>query len=465
MTRAATPVPPVRNSGMPGIMWPALLSRDKMTLLALRQQLERSQWWPADYSEEVQLGQLEEVLDHAVRTVPLYRERFGPLGLVPGEPLTAERWRTLPLLTRKDVQDSRALLRSDDVPGSHGKVSQTSTSGSTGSPVTTYKTALEQVMFRAASLREIIWHRPAMAGKFAVIRRDRYNTSYAPEGHGQDDWGEPASSLYPTGPGVLLDIFFEPAHQIEWLVREAPDYLLTLPSNIKALALFARERGIVMPPIRQIRTYGEALASDTRDLCREVWRAKLVDNYSAEEIGNIALQCPMHEHYHVQSEFVHVEVLDPSGRPCKPGETGQVVLTTLHNFAMPLIRYAIGDHAEVGPPCPCGRTLPVLKRILGRTRNMLVLPSGVRRFAVMLGKVVSKIPAVVQQQVVQTTLSNIEIRLVVKRPLTAVEEEHLIDDVAAQLVEPFNIRVVYVNEIARSREGKYEDFRSEVATA
>ena len=73
-----------------------------------------------------------------------------------------------------------------------------------------------------------------------------------------------------------------------------------------------------------------------------------------------------------------MEVLDNHGRPCKEGETGRVVLTDLHNFTMPLIRYEIGDYAEVGPPCACGRGLPVLARILGRSRNMLTLPAGDR---------------------------------------------------------------------------------------
>ena len=81
--------------------------------------------------------------------------------------------------------------------------------------------------------------------------------------------------------------------------------------------------------------------------------------YSCEEAGYIALQCPQAEHYHCQSESVLVEVLDDEGRPCTPGQVGKVVLTALHNFAMPLIRYENQDYAEVGPPCACGRGLPV----------------------------------------------------------------------------------------------------------
>ena len=126
-----------------------------------------------------------------------------------------------------------------------------------------------------------------------------------------------------------------------------------------------------LPGLREVRTLGEASTPDLRALCREAWGVPLVDVYSAEEVGYIALQCPEHEHYHVQAESVLVEILDERGAPAPPGETGRVVVTDLHNFAMPLVRYEIGDYAEVGEPCACGRGLPVLRRIVGRVRNML----------------------------------------------------------------------------------------------
>src|SRR3546814_12850457 len=92
----------------------------------------------------------------------------------------------------------------------------------------------------------------------------------------------------------------------------------------------------------------------------------LVCLYSTHEFGYLAFQCPQHDHYHVQAEAALVEVLNEAGKPCRPGEIGQVVTTPLLNFAMPMISYAVGDLAEVGPPCPGGRGLQVRKRILGR---------------------------------------------------------------------------------------------------
>lgn len=105
-----------------------------------------------------------------------------------------------------------------------------------------------------------------------------------------------------------------------------------------------------------------------------------------------------------------MEILDENGKPCEPGELGRVVVTPLDNFAMPLIRYDIGDYAEVGKHCPCGRGLPVLKRIVGRVQDLVVLPSGERRWTLLsAGNIESflEIAPIRQYQFVQKDLQTI----------------------------------------------------------
>jgi phenylacetate-CoA ligase len=132
---------------------------------------------------------------------------------------------------------------------------------------------------------------------------------------------------------------------------------------------------------------------------------------------------------------------------------------------MPLIRYEIGDYAEVGQPCPCGRGLPVLNRILGRQRNMLHLPDGRRRWP-SLDHVegdhdVGLLP-IGQLQVVQKTREEIEVNLVAARSLSTVEESILMKHLARALGDSFRIDLHYVTHIPRSPSGKFEDFRSEI---
>ncbi|MCW5954574.1 MAG: phenylacetate--CoA ligase family protein, partial [Propionibacteriaceae bacterium] len=197
---------------------------------------------------------------------------------------------------------------------------------------------------------------------------------------------------------------------------------------------------------------------EARRYVADHWGVPLIDLYSTRESGYVALQCPEHDHYHIQAEGMLVEVIDGAGKPCPPGASGSVVVTTLHNFAFPLIRYALGDVAEVGEPCACGRGLPVLRRILGRSRNLMKFPDGSSRWPVFGIPHFLSIAPIRQFQFVQRSLEELEIRLAVERPLTPQEQQRFGEHVIAQLRHPFRLSWVYLQEIPRQASGKFEDF-------
>ena len=211
-----------------------------------------------------------------------------------------------------------------------------------------------------------------------------------------------------------------------------------------------------------VRTLGEAVTPELRQLSKTVFGVTLRDMYSAAEVGYLALQCPDHEHYHVQSEVVMVEVLRDDGSACRPGEIGRVVVTTLHNFAMPLIRYAIGDYAEVGEACPCGRGLPVLKRIMGRSRNLLSLPDGRQWWPSLPPKKYAHIGSIQQLQLVQKSLNKIEVRLVVKQKLDESQSKALRIALTDMLKYAFEFEFRYLDKIEFGPNHKFEDFISEI---
>lgn len=219
-----------------------------------------------------------------------------------------------------------------------------------------------------------------------------------------------------------------------------------------------------LPHLKAVRTYGEVVHPDVRAVCRETWGVPVQDMYSCEEVGYMALQCPEHEHYHVQSETVLVEVLDDAGQPCGPGQIGSVVLTPLHNFAMPLLRYAIGDFAEVGEACPCGRGLPVLKRILGRRRNRVVLPDG-RGSWPDIGGLWAAIPDVDQIQLIQRDADHVEVRFVRQLPLQLGEEAQVTARIREALGHPFRLTFTCQDAIPRQPNGKHNTFVTEIGEA
>jgi len=449
--RNAVCIPTSRRSG---IYWPAIPTFVDATVLALQHQFEQSQWWPAETLLQHQLRQLEPLLAHTARTVPFYRGRLDAIaGLRRGE-LTMDAWRRLPVIRRTDIQEAGAALVSRRLPKDHGGTSDISTSGSTGRPVTVKSTAITGLFFQALNLRYHLWHGRDLSAKTAKIWR------LAPSA----EPGKPTAWVagYPSGPMVSFDITRPATEQLAWLKEVNPDYLLTYPSNLFSLVQRCEETGDRIAGLRQVATMAEVLEPEVRAACERVWGLRVVDAYSAQEVGMIALQCPQHPHYHVQSENVLVEVLGEDGQPCAPGEVGRLVVTDLHNFAMPLIRYEIGDYAEPGGPCPCGRGLPVITRVLGRTRNMLTLPSGDKMWPAFSKALRQALPSLRQAQLVQRTRDEIEVRLVVVSPLTPQDEDRARAALGKALSDAFAYRFAYVDEIPRSPGGKFEEVKSEL---
>ena len=298
-----------------------------------------------------------------------------------------------------------------------------------------------------------------------MIRYTSGNRALPPDGSTRPGWGPATDGLLRTGPGVLLSVKSTIEQQAHWLLAHDPAYLLTYPSNLEALANYFLKTGETLPNLREVRTIGEVLTPQARDVCAKAWDVPVVDVYTTQEVGYVALQCPAHEHYHAQSENLLVEVLDEEGRACGPGRVGRVILTSLHNFATPLIRYDGGDYAEVGDPCSCGRGLPVLNRIMGRQRNMLVLPGGEKRWpGIGEGGDLEMLPPFHQYQMIQRSLNHIEVKLVAPLPFSPREEARAEAYVRKMFGHPFRVTFTYVDEIPRGSGGKFEEFRSEVGT-
>lgn len=435
------------------MLWPGLPSNG--VTLAMQYQLEQSQWWSAGQLEQHQLKQLSLLLRHAYRQIPFWRERLEGAGYGPEERPTSQWLSTLPLLDRHDIQTLGDSLLCKEVPRGHGRITKGETSGSTGRPIVHYGTELTQFFWRVYTLRDHLWHRRDLSATLAAIRK---NAQEAP----RKGWGPATDVAFEAGMGLGFDLKNDIDTQLRWLQRTKPEYLITAAYNLYWLARRSLELGVRIPNLRQVRCFGGTFPDDARHVIREAWGVPLVDIYTSEEAGYIALQCPDHEHYHVQSENLIVEILDDRGKACAPGEIGRIVFTHLHNFAMPLFRYAIGDHAEAGAPCACGRGLPVIKRILGRQRNILTLPDGRRRWPSFPGGKWMHLAPIRQLQMIQRSRTRIDVRVAADRELTQEEKQRLIAALQDCLGHPFEMQVEQFPDIPRSASHKFEDFISEI---
>ena len=389
--------------------------------LSLLFQIENSQWWEASRILNHQLHQLQQLLKHAIANVPFYGQRLQPLRDSIENGISSEDLLRIPILTRQDVQQNEAALTSILFPSSHGRQTPVATSGSTGQPVTIGRTQLHSLVTGSMILRYHKWHKRDLEATNVSIRtlkRGEIGPRLQLGG-----W----SQCFPTGPAVVYDISTPTDELLKYLVHDNPAYLQTHPSTLLELVKRSSQLGTVPNQLREVRTFGEVVDDDLRQHCRQAWNVPLSDNYSCQEFGAIALQCPEYEHYHASSESVLVEILDDQGKPCQPGETGRVVLSHLHNFATPLIRYEVGDMAEVGAECPCGRGLPVINRILGRVRNLVVLPNGRRVHPSFIAKEILEAAPLKQYQVIQKSIEDVEVRYVMDEALNETQTNSLID--------------------------------------
>ena len=446
------------RSSLAGILWPAITPPPGAALLSLLFQLEQSQWLRPKVLVDQQFQQLAVLADFLWQASPFFRTRLESAGWSPERPLDHALWQRLPVLERATVQAGKKHLIVATPPPAHGRPMEFSTTGSLGMPVQGLGNELTHLFNSTLVVRNHLWHRRDLAGKFAAIRTKVTNGSYS-------QWGSIESAVFVTGPGVVLDIATDIERQLDWLCKEAPDYLLTHPSNLRRLMMLARERQVALPSLKEVATFGEMLPEGIRDLATAVWNVPLVDVYSSEEFGNIALQCPQYpENYHVQSENLMVEIVDECGKPCPSGRIGRVLVSTLHNFTMPLLRYAIGDYAEVGKPCLCGRGLPTLRRIVGRRRNMLFRPDGGCHWPSFPYEDLKPIGDFRQIQVVQHTRHELEVHLARTNSFSAEVEARFSEKLCELLRGRFTIRYRYSEVISPSSGGKYEDFVSLVET-
>ena len=312
---------------------------------------------------------LRSLVDHAYGHTPFYAERgTPPADLAPD----SAEWLALPFVTRRDLVEHFDALRPRSFSKLHGIIMPLSTGGSTGPAARRDMSSLESLARLLASYRVYHGWKLDQSRPLFVFRKTARE-----QDHPQDRWGFPWNDDSGRGMRRWIDIATPAAAQLEAMAGQGPVYVNTLPSNILRLAVEALRSGIRLS-IPHIVSVGEYLAPEVRVAAARAFGSTLIDAFSSAEGGVIAIQCP-EGLYHIQSEQVLVEIIEPDGRPCAEGETGEAVVTPLYGYATPLLRYRSGDYVEAGPACPCGRVLPTISRIVGRREHMFAFPDGTRQ--------------------------------------------------------------------------------------
>ena len=318
---------------------------------------------------------LKSLLVHASLRVPYYREILAESGILSksGE-IRLDRFGDIPLLDRATIRRRFEDLKSDDL--DRTKWYQNSSSGSTGEPVQIIQDQEFGDWGRAVGILFDLWagysisdskivHWSNIRDLSAVRSRLRSRVAAALR---NEMWLD-ARLMSPEQMRSLLDL----------ISRERPGQLLAFPENLYEIACFALKEGLQPQSPRAIVTTGATLYPWMRQAIESAFGAEVFNWYGSREVSGIAMECEAHGGLHVCLPAQHIEILRPDGSPTTPGELGEVVVTCLINWAMPLVRYRIGDLAAwAEDQCPCGRSWPLLKEVAGRTRDLFVKKDGTR---------------------------------------------------------------------------------------
>lgn len=431
------------------------------SVFEFQQNLLKSQALPGGAASKIRTQQIFQLVSHCIANVPYYRDyvKFGSPSSLAQSP---ELWAELPILTRNELQSKSKNLSAKTLPSGHKPIAILRSSGSTGHPVELTATNITSTWQKSIALRSLIWFRRDFDQTLAVIRKFSRDSTKLPKGETKEHWADYEGIPFKTGNRFALEATKgRISEQLEWLHRRHPTYLMTFPSVLRELVALSESSKADWQP-KGISTLAETVDEELREAIKERWNINIDDTYSAEECGVIAIQCPSHGNYHIQTESLLVEILDDAGKLCPPGQEGAVVITTLGNFATPLIRYAIGDRAIAGKACGCGRSQPVLTRILGRERNLLITKDGKYWPSFSMRSFRDEVP-VLSQQFRQTELDKLEMSYVSSEKLTLDQENRLRGHLQKAVPADMSIKLKRVDELPRHESGKAEIFISEIA--
>ena len=252
---------------------------------------------------------------------------------------------------------------------------------------------------------------------------------------------------------------------IEVLNRTRPKLIVAYAQAIYELAQFARQNNLLTVPQRAILTSAGTLHDFMRETIESVFGCRVFNRYGSREVGDIACQCTRHGGLHVAPWGNYIEIVDNNDRPVSDGDVGDILVTSLNNYAMPLIRYRIGDRGRLSSrPCPCGRSGQILDRIAGRNVDAFRTADGTLIDGEYFTHLLYFRSWVTKFQVVQRNYSEIEFKVVGTRERCSQAEIDEIAEKARLLLGPqCAVSVRFVTDIEPSPSGKYRYTISEVA--
>jgi len=443
------------------VLYPAFDRPEGRAVMDRLRRLRESEWWPHEQLAEYQSRELRRLLVHAYANVPFYRERLDAAGTRPEDIRTPADLPLLPLLTREELYAAGDSRRSTAPPL---PTIRKTTSGSTGEPLSFAYDEGSEHWRQAVRMRGYGWagYRqgdrvlhywimpPPATGNLTQRLRRRFRTARYHRRR-NERWADAA---------IRSD---ERLATVVGLVRRTrPTAIVTYSLAGAELARYVTANGLRTWGTIPVICGAEKLLPADRTAIDEAFGPAVFETYGGRETMLVASECEVHDGLHTQDENLVVEVVvrDPetgAERPARPGETGEIAVTDLHNLGMPFIRYLNGDLAVAGDasPCGCGRGLGRIAEVIGRSADTLLRGDGSHCAGLGIAAAIRSIaPAVRRYQIVQAEDRSVSIRIVPTGSFGE-SEQAVVARYADHYLTGVPVEVELVDEILLGPNGKH----------
>lgn len=417
--------------------------------------MEQSQWYTPQQLTELQVERLKRLLTEIGKHVPYYRDLFQKEGFNPRQVSSISDLCSLPFLTKTVIRENTEQLKSDQATG----LSRFNTGGSSGEPLIFF-IGKERVSHDvAAKWRATRWWGVDIGDPEVVV------------------WGSPIELGSQDRVRAVRDTLlrtrllpaFEMSEQgldgfVQYIQKMRPKMLFGYPSSISHIARHAEKKGIQLDKLGVKVTFvtSERLYDNQREDIERVFACPVANGYGGRDAGFIAHQCP-HGGMHITAEDIIVEIVDAEGNVLPAGQAGEVVVTHLATSDFPFVRYRTGDVAVLDDKiCSCGRGLPLLKEIQGRTTDFIVASDGTVMHGLALIYEVRDVPGVKTFKIIQESKQHTRLQLVTGSEFSESAIENIRAGFIKRLGNDVRVDIEQVESIAREKSGKFRYVVSKV---
>jgi phenylacetate-CoA ligase len=415
--------------------------------------LENSQYDTPDQIQARQIAQLRSLLKQAYQSTRFYRRRFDECGFNPDQFKHPDQMRVIPVLTKNEIRSHLADMLSDRF--SADEIHSSETGGTTGVKMKFCRNNSCLPLKEAALLRFEKWGGWDFGQPLGIV----WPAQQDYVGH----WTRKAklkNALYKRQvvfPAAVID---DEAirNYLNLVVRQKPTLIRAFTNPLLEIAKFILKNSFPIPSPKGLITTGEPLYNHQRGEIERAFGCKVYDSYRSREAGPIAQECEVHKGMHINAENLYVESIPLKDMQCDDECIGRIIITDLLNFGMPLIRYDMGDLGVISSrKCSCGRGLPLLGGLKGRSASSFITPDGkiVAAGALVLYLVDEAPGPLGQVQIIQETLDTLILRMT-KDPMPSKEILDYQEKTVQRLFGPeMKIKFEFVEKIDREASGKY----------